>query len=168
MSARSKASPQRYWLLKSEAECFGFDDLWRAPKRRTAWDGVRNYQARNFLRDQMSVGDGVLFYHSNAEPSGVAGLARVASKAYPDPTQFDPSAEHFDPKSRREDPAWLQVDIEAWQRLPRFVPLAELKLDPRLAKMLVIQRGQRLSVMPVSAPEWRAVLALGGLAELHA
>ena len=160
--------PERYWLLKSDTECFTFDDLWSAPQRRTGWDGVRNYQARNFLRDQMGMGDGVLFYHSNAEPSGVAGLARVVSKAYPDPTQFDPSDEHFDPKSRREDPAWMQVDIEAWQRLPRFVSLAEIKADPRLSKMLVIQRGQRLSVLPVSAAEWRVVLELGGLPKLHA
>jgi predicted RNA-binding protein with PUA-like domain len=160
---RSKNASPRYWLLKTEAECFGFDDLARAPGKRTGWDGVRNYQARNFLRDSMSIGDLVLYYHSNAEPSGIAGIARIASAAYPDPTQFDPAAEHFDPKSRREDPPWMQVDVEAVLKLPRFVSLEELKRDPRLARMLVLQRGQRLSVLPVEAGEWRVVLELAGV-----
>ena len=157
-------STPRYWLLKSEAECFGFDDLVRAPNRRTGWDGVRNYQARNFIRDSMSIGDLVLYYHSNAEPSGIAGIARIASAAHPDPTQFDPANEHFDPKSRREDPPWMQVEVEAVAKLPRFVSLEELKRDARLAKMLVLQRGQRLSVLPVEPGEWRVVLEIAGLA----
>jgi predicted RNA-binding protein with PUA-like domain len=152
-----------YWLLKSEAECFSFDDLWNAPHRRTGWDGVRNYQARNFMRDSMRIGDGVLFYHSNGEPAGVAGIARVVSAAYPDPTQFDPAAQHFDPKSKREDPPWVQVDIEALKPCARFVTLEDLRQADGLAGMLVLRRGQRLSVMPVTAREWTAVLALGGL-----
>jgi predicted RNA-binding protein with PUA-like domain len=160
--AKSSAAPQ-YWLLKSEPECFSFEDLWKAPRRRTGWDGVRNYQARNFMRDAMRVGDGVLYYHSSAEPPGIAGIARVASAAYPDPTQFDPAAEHFDPKSKREAPQWFQVDIEAVKKLPRFVALEDLKSVSGVAGMLVLQRGQRLSVMPVSAKEWGIVLELAGL-----
>jgi predicted RNA-binding protein with PUA-like domain len=159
---KSKSAAQ-YWLLKSEPDCFSFDDLWNAARRRTGWDGVRNYQARNFMRDAMRVGDGVLYYHSGAEPPGVAGLARVASAAYADPTQFDPAAEHFDPKSKREAPQWFQVDIEAVRKLPRYVALADLKRAHDLADMLVLQRGQRLSVMPVTKNEWGIVLALGGL-----
>ena len=160
----SAPEPQRrYWLFKSEPECFSFADLARAPRRRTGWDGVRNHQARNFLRDSMRVGDGILYYHSSAEPPGVAGIARVASAAYPDPTQFDPAAEHFDPRSTRADPVWYQVDVEAVCELPRFVPLSELRARPELASMPLLQRGQRLSLMPVEPEHWRAVLALGGL-----
>src|SRR5436190_21046965 len=147
----SSKKARGYWLVKSEPDCFSFDDLWRAPRRTTGWDGVRNYQARNFLRDAMRVGDGVLYYHSGAEPPGVAGIARVASDAYPDPTQFDPAAEHFDPKSRRASPQWFQVDIQAVAKLARYVTLADLRGATALAKMLVLQRGQRLSVVPVTA-----------------
>jgi predicted RNA-binding protein with PUA-like domain len=159
--AKSRAA-HGYWLVKSEPDCFSFDDLWSAPRRTTGWDGVRNYQARNFLRDAMRVGDGVLYYHSGAEPPGVAGIARVASAAYPDPTQFDPAAEHFDPKSKRDAPQWFQVDVQAVKKLARFVTLADLRGDEGLARMLVLQRGQRLSVMPVTPSEWGIVLALGG------
>jgi len=160
---RSSPRKAQYWLVKSEPDCFSFDDLWTAPRRTTGWDGVRNYQARNFLRDAMRVGDGVLYYHSGAEPPGVAGIARVASASYPDPTQFDPAAEHFDPKSRREMPLWFQVDIQAVRKLPRFLSLRTLKSEKALARMRVLQRGQRLSVMPVEPAEWGIVLALGGL-----
>lgn len=156
-------SARGYWLMKSEAECFSFDDLWNAPGRRTGWDGVRNYQARNFIRDAMQVGDGVLYHHSNSEPAGVAGIARVVSAAYPDPTQFDPAAEHFDPKSQRAAPQWFQVDVEAVKKLARFVALEDLRAAEELGEMLVLQRGQRLSVMPVTENEWAVVLALGGL-----
>lgn len=154
---------RQYWLFKSEPECFSFADLVRAPRGRTGWDGVRNHQARNFLRDSMRVGDLVLYYHSSAEPPGVAGIARVASAAYPDPTQFDPAAEHFDPRSTRAAPTWYQVDLEAVRELRRFVPLAELRARPDLAGMALLQRGQRLSLMPVEEAHWRAVVALGGL-----
>jgi predicted RNA-binding protein with PUA-like domain len=153
---------RRYWLMKSEPDVFSYDDLERAKDRTTPWDGVRNYRARNFMRDEMAVGDGVLYYHSNADPPGVAGIAEVASEAYPDPTQFDLADGHFDPKSKESDPRWFLVDVQAVRKLPRFVSLADLKADPRLAEMGVVQRGNRLSVQPVEADEWRVVLELGG------
>lgn len=156
------AKRPRYWLIKSEPEEFSFDDLWRARGRTTCWDGVRNYQARNLMRDEMRVGDGVLYYHSNAKPPGIAGLAEVAREAYPDPTQFDPADKHYDPKASPDDPPWLMVDVRAVKKLPRFVPLDELKQNRALAKMMVVQRGSRLSVQPVTAREWKAVLAMAG------
>lgn len=154
----------RHWLVKTEPESFSFEDLWRAPRRRTAWDGVRNYQARNLLRDEMALGDGVLVYHSSAEPPGVAGVAIVSGPARADPTQFDPRDEHYDPKSTRDAPRWVQVELRALARLPRFVPLAELRAERALAGMALLQKGQRLSVQPVSDAHWKRVLALGGLA----
>lgn len=158
------AAKKRYWLMKSEPDVFSFDDLQKAPKQTTLWDGVRNYRARNFMRDEMKVGDGILYYHSNADPPGVAGLAEVASAAYPDPTQFDPEDSHFDPKSDPENPRWWLVDVRAVKPLKRFVSLAELKAHPELsATMGVCQRGNRLSVQPVEAEEWRLVKRLGGL-----
>ena len=159
---RPTRSP-RYWLLKSEPEVFSFDDLWRAPRRTTFWDGVRNYQARNLLREGMRVGDGVLFYHSNAAPPGVAGVAEVASVARPDPTQFDPGDPHHDPRSTPDAPRWWGVDVRAVAKLPRFVPLEVLRAEPGLSGMALLQRGSRLSVQPVSPWEWRHVRALGGL-----
>lgn len=164
-SAARKPAPRRFWLVKSEPSSFSFDALWRAPKRRTGWEGVRNHQARNFMRDDMQVGDGVLFYHSSAEPSGIAGLARVASAAYADPSQFDPQSPYFDSRSKREQPTWMQVDIAAVARLPRVLALAELRADARLASLLVLRRGQRLSVMPVTPAEWATVLELAGIDE---
>lgn len=153
----------RYWLLKSEPAVFSFDDLWKAKQRSTPWDGVRNYQARNFLRDAMSPGDGVLYYHSNADPPGIAGIARIASAAYPDPTQFDPADAHYDPRSAPDDPRWWLVDVQAVERLPRFLSRQDLQGVPALAQMVVLQRGSRLSVQPVTAAEWRAVRRLAGL-----
>jgi len=152
-----------HWLIKSEPDEFSFDDLWQAKGRRTMWDGVRNYQARNYLRDGMKVGDQVLYYHSNADPAGVVGVAEVVREAYPDPTQFEPGHPHEDPKSEREAPRWVAVDVRALQRLPRVVTLADLKAEPALAGMAVVQRGSRLSVTPVTAREWAVVLALGGV-----
>jgi predicted RNA-binding protein with PUA-like domain len=149
--------------MKSEPDVFSFDDLMASKGRRTLWDGVRNYQARNLMRDEMAVGDGVLYYHSNAKPPGVAGVAEVASEAYPDPTQFDPADAHHDPKSDPEDPRWWLVDIVGVEPLPEFVPLDALKANPKLSEMVVTQRGSRLSVQPVTAAEWRAVLKMGGL-----
>ncbi len=148
-----------HWLLKSEPQTFSFDDLLAAPGRTTAWDGVRNYQARNFLRDGMKPGDPVLFYHSSTRPPGVVGTAEVASASYPDPTQFDPESAYFDPKATREEPRWFSVDIKAVARLPRPVTLQELKNDSRLTDVKV-QRGNRLSVMPVTAGEFEVVLEL--------
>ena len=157
------ATRKQYWLMKSEPDVYSFDDLWKAKKRTTFWDGVRNYTARNFMRNDMRVGDGVLYYHSNAKPPGIAGLAEVASEAYADPTQFDPQDGHFDPKSPRDDPRWSGVDVRAIERLPAFVSLEDLRADPRLADMVVLRRGNRLSITPVSAAEWKRIRALGGL-----
>jgi predicted RNA-binding protein with PUA-like domain len=157
------AAVARHWLLKTDPESFSFDDLWAAPKRRATWDGVRNHQARNFLRDSMRSGDHVLVYHSRADPPGVAGIARIFGAARPDPTQFDAADEHFDPKARREDPTWYAIDIQALARVKRYVSLEMLHSDPRLARMFVVQRGQRLSVQPVQPGDWRVVLELAGL-----
>ncbi len=153
---------RRYWLMKSEPDVYSFDDLLSEPDGRTPWDSIRNYQARNFMRDDMRIGDLVLFYHSNAKPPGVAGLAIVASDPYPDPTQFDPKHKYYDPKSTRENPRWILVDIAPFDRLPRFVPLNELKSNPKLSDMLVCRKGSRLSIQPVQAGEWKEVLTMAG------
>lgn len=152
---------RRYWLLKSEPESFSFDDLLAAPDRTTLWDGVRNYQARNSMRDEMRPGDGVLFYHSGANPPGVAGLAEVVSAARPDPTAFDPAHPGYDPKSRPDAPAWMAVEIRAVKPFPAIVSLAELRDDSGAATLQVLRRGNRLSVTPVSTTEWNAVCRLG-------
>lgn len=152
-----------YWLLKTDPDSFHFDALWNAPRRTTGWDSVRNHQARNFLRDTMRVGDLALLYHSSCDPAGVIGVGRIASAARPDPTQFDPRDEHFDARSRREDPTWWEVDVQALARCPRFVSLADLRAEPRLAGMAVLQRGQRLSVQPVEAAHFALVLELAGV-----
>ena len=157
MAKRSK----RYWLFKSDQASFSLEDLRNAPGARTAWDGVRNYQARNFLRDEVRPGDGVLVYHSGTGQPAVVGLAEVASEAQVDPTQFDPRDEHHDPDSPREAPRWYLVELRAVEALARPVSLAELKADPLLAAMLVVQRGQRLSIQPVEEAHWRRVLELG-------
>jgi predicted RNA-binding protein with PUA-like domain len=149
---------KRCWLMKSEPSVFSIDDL--AKVKRTSWDGVRNYQARNLLRDDVKVGDDVLFYHSSADPAGVAGLARIARAAYPDPTQFDAKSEYHDPKATRDAPPWVVVDVEFVRKLPRVVTLAELKANPALKDMVVTRRGSRLSVQPVTPAEFAAVLAM--------
>jgi predicted RNA-binding protein with PUA-like domain len=161
--AAPRAAAPRYWLLKSEPEVFSFADLERARGRRTLWDGVRSYQARNLLRDELARGDGVLFYHSNAEPPGVAGVARVVRAGLSDPTQFDPEHAHHDPKSAPEEPRWYAVEVQAVRALPRFVSLTELRGEPRLAGMELLRRGSRLSVQPVTPAHWRVVLERGGL-----
>ena len=148
----------RTWLMKSEPDVYGYDDLER--DGRTPWDGIRNYQARNFMRDEMSVGDRVLFYHSNTQPPGVVGLAEVVSEPYPDPTQFDPDSAYHDPKATPESPRWILVDVAPLRRLPRPVTLAEMKQDPALAEMPLVRRGNRLSVMPVADAEAERILAL--------
>ncbi len=154
---------RRYWLFKSEPDAFSFDDLWKAKKRTTLWDGVRNYQARNLLRDDVQVGDGVLYYHSSCQPPGVVGIAEVVRAGYPDPTQFESSDAHHDPKSDPDDPRWFAVDIRAVKKGARFVPLDELRAEKRLASMGLLRRGNRLSVQPVTAAEWKHVVALLGL-----
>ena len=151
---------KRYWLVKSEPDVYGIQDLERDGS--TLWDGVRNYQARNFMRDEMKVGDPVLYYHSNAKPPGVAGLARVSREGYPDPTQFDIESKYYDPKAKVEDPRWILVDIEFVAAFDRLVPLEELKGDPALEGMLVTRRGQRLSVQPVEEKHFRRVCEMAG------
>jgi predicted RNA-binding protein with PUA-like domain len=158
----ANASERRYWLFKTEPESFSYEDLVRAPRSRIAWDGVRNYQARNSLRDDVKLGDGVLVYHSSTEPPGVVGVARVVGESAVDPTQFDPRDEHFDAGSERASPRWVQVEIEAVFAMPRFLPLDELRADPSLAGMALLQRGQRLSIQPVKPAEWQTVLERGG------
>ncbi len=147
------------WLMKSEPEVFSVDDLRRAG--RTPWTGVRNYQARNFMRDRMQVGDAVLFYHSNADPTGVAGVGRVASAAYPDPTQFDARDAGYEPRATREKPVWMVVDVAFVEKFPRVVTLAELRAEPGLAGLMVLQRGARLSIQPVSPEHARLILRRG-------
>lgn len=160
--ARRKGE-KRYWLVKTEPDVFSFDDLLAAPDRTTHWDGVRNYQARNFLRDQMKRGDGVLVYHSNADPPGIAGLAEVAREGYPDPSQFDRRSKYFDPKAKLEAPTWFVVDVRAVQPFERLLPLPELREVPGLEGMVLLQKGSRLSVQPVAPKEWEIVLRLAGL-----
>ena len=148
-----------YWLMKSEPDEFSIDDLVRAPKKTTPWFGVRNYLARNYMRDAMKVGDGVLFYHSSCPEPGIAGLAKVASTPYPDETQFDPKGKYFDPKATRETPRWMLVDVKL-ERKTRLVSLAEMRAEKALAGMITLQRGNRLSITPVSPAEWKHI---GGL-----
>jgi predicted RNA-binding protein with PUA-like domain len=152
-----------YWLMKSEPDVFPYSDLVKSKNSTTLWDGVRNYQARNMMRDDMKVGDLVLYYHSNTKPPGIVAVAEVVKEGYVDPTQFDPKDSHFDPKSKPENPRWFVVDIKAKAELPKYVPLDDLKANPKLAEMAVVQRGQRLSVQPVSAAHFREVLRMGGL-----
>ncbi len=149
-----------YWLFKSEPDCFSFDDLCRAPGRTTGWDGVRNFQARNYLRDQVRVGDGVLYYHSNAGPPGIVGIAEVVEAGHPDPTAFDPSADHHDPRSRPESPTWYQVAIRAVRPIEPAMGLPQLRRVAALASMELLKKGSRLSIQPVGADEWAAILEL--------
>ena len=150
-----------YWLMKSEPSDVSVDDLARMPTKTVPWYGVRNYQARNFMRDEMKAGDGVLFYHSSCPEPGIAGLAEVASNAYPDATQFDKQSKYFDAKSTREEPRWMNVDVKLVKKT-RLLSLDEMRGAPSLSTMRVLQRGNRLSITPVTAAEWRAVMALLG------
>lgn len=150
-----------YWLMKSEPDCFSIDDLAKRPGRTSGWDGVRNYQVRNMFRDQMKKGDKALFYHSSCEVPGVVGVMSIVSNAYPDPTQFDPKADHYDPKSTRENPRWLQVDVKFERKLKKPVTLATLRAhEPQLRGLLVLQPGTRLSVTPVREDHWNYILTL--------
>lgn len=150
------------WLLKTEPDAFSFQDLFASPERTTPWEGVRNYGARNFLRE-MRVDDAVLIYHSSIPVPGVAGLARVVRESYPDPTQFEPTSSTFDPKATRTAPRWDAVDVQAVAKLPHFVTLASLRQEPALGELRLLQRGNRLSVMPVSRAELEGILRLGQL-----
>lgn len=149
----------QFWLMKSEPDTYSIDDLAKAAGP-AMWEGCRNYTVRNFFRDTMQVGDLAFFYHSNAEPSGIVGTMKVVSTAYPDPTQFDPKSEYYDAKSTVETPRWLAVDVELIDQWNRVIPLSELRETPGLEEMLVIRRGQRLSVMPVTESEWNIVCDL--------
>jgi predicted RNA-binding protein with PUA-like domain len=153
-------SERRYWLMKSEPDSFSIYDLERAPNQTTFWDGVRNYQARNFLRDDMKVGDGVLFYHSGAEPPGVAGVAEIVREGYPDHTAFDPDHKYYDPKSALAKPTWFMTDIKLVRVFPTVLPLEVIKRTPGLENMAVVQRGSRLSVQPVAKREWDIIMKL--------
>jgi predicted RNA-binding protein with PUA-like domain len=146
----------RYWLMKSEPSEVSIDDLANMPKQTVPWFGVRNYQARNFMMNEMAVGDGVLFYHSSCVEPGVAGICEVASSAYPDATQFDPRSPYHDPKATPEKPRWFNVEVKLVRKIG-LIPLATLRADPALAEMLVLKRGNRLSITPVSAAQWRHI-----------
>lgn len=148
-----------YWLMKSEPSECSIDDLAAAPAQTVPWIGVRNFQARNFMRDEMKAGDGVLFYHSSCPEPGVAGIAEVASTAYPDETQFDPASHYFDAKATREEPRWMHVDVKLVRKTP-LLALARMRELPQLETMRLLKRGNRLSITPVTPAEWREVLAL--------
>jgi predicted RNA-binding protein with PUA-like domain len=149
---------KQHWLIKSEPEEYSIDQFKKDGK--TAWAGVRNFQARNFMRDAMKIGDGILFYHSSCDPTAIVGEAEVASAAYPDPTQFDKKGDYYDPKSKPEAPTWMMVDIRYVKTFQHQPTLAELKQTKGLEKMMLLQRGSRLSIQPVKAEEWNIILAL--------
>ncbi len=147
-----------YWLMKSEPGEFSIDDLARAPRKTTPWFGVRNYTARNYMRDAMRIGDGVLFYHSSCEVPGIAGIAKVASRPRPDASQFDRRSPYFDPKSDKDDPRWMLVDVKL-VRKTRLMPLDEMRASPELEDMVVLRRGNRLSITPVSEAQWKFIVS---------
>lgn len=155
--------PAQYWLVKTEPESYSIDDL--ARDKRTCWDGVRNYQARNYMRDGMKIGDLVLIYHSNANPNGIVGIAKVASATYPDHTAQDEKNDHYDPKSTSENPIWMMVDLEFVKKLKSPVTLEMMKRERKLDDMLVLRRGQRLSVMPVEEKHFDIICHLAALAQ---
>jgi len=146
----------RYWLMKSEPSDCSVDDLAALPQQSVDWYGVRNYQARNFMRNQMDINDGVLFYHSNCKQPGIAGIARVSALAYPDSTQFDTESKYFDPKTTPEQPRWFNVDVQLVKKIP-LIALSELRLHPELANMRTLQRGNRLSITPLDPAEWQFI-----------
>jgi predicted RNA-binding protein with PUA-like domain len=151
----------KYWLIKSEPEVFSIDDLAKSKNKTTHWDGVRNYQARNYMRDEMKLGDKIIFYHSNSEPPGAAGICEVVKEAYPDFTAFDPEDPHYDPKSKRDNPAWMMVDVKFVQKFSKLVSLSEIKSNKKLQKMKLVQPGNRLSVMPVTKEEFDEIVKMG-------
>ena len=165
MATKQKPAPiaRQYWLFKSEPESYSITDLARETTKTTFWDGVRNYQARNLLRDTIKLGDRVLFYHSNAEPMVIVGTAEVVQTGYPDHTAFDPQDHHYDPKSKPDQPTWFMVDIKLLQVFPKPVTRDDLKACSALSDMMVLRRGARLSIQPVTASEWQAVHRLAGV-----
>ncbi len=153
----------RHWLLKTEPDVFSFEDLTKRPKKTEPWNGVRNYQVRNYMRDDMALGDLGFFYHSSCPQPGIAGVVKIVKEAYPDPTQFDPASEYFDAGSKPENPRWLMVDVKWEASFPNFVSLESLKADPKLAEMLILRKGNRLSITPVEKAHWDRICKLGGL-----
>ena len=149
-----------YWLIKSEPSCFSIDDLRNSPEHTSPWDGVRNYQARNFMRDKMKIGDQMFFYHSNCNPPGIVGIAEVVSDAYPDYTAFDPLSEHPDASSTPDNPRWFMVDVRFKEKFKSIISLETLKQYPALENMALVRKGNRLSVMPVTENEWAFILSL--------
>ncbi len=151
-----------YWLLKSEPDAFSIDDLVAAPKQSTCWDGVRNYQVRNFMRDQMQVNDQAFFYHSSCAQPGIAGVVTISRAAYPDPTQFDRKHDHYDAASKCDDPRWLMIDVKLQRKFKRIITLDELRRhqEQELKQLLILKRGNRLSITPVEASEWRFIINL--------
>jgi len=152
---------KKYWLFKSEPSEFSWDDLKKSKNKTTFWDGVRNYQARNFLRDEIKKGDGVLFYHSSSDPLAIVGDCEVVKEGYPDHTQFVSNSDHFDPKAKKDNPTWFIVDIKLVKEFKKPVTLDSIKANPKLKGMKLIQRGQRLSVMPVTKTEWDEIIKMG-------
>jgi predicted RNA-binding protein with PUA-like domain len=156
---------RKYWLMKSEPSCFSLNDLKQMPKMTEHWDGVRNYQARNLLRDEIKIGDGVLFYHSNCPEPAIVGLARVVREGYPDHTALDPREKHFDPRSSDDKPIWYMVDVQYVCHLSQPITRDDLRQHPLLSGMGVLRKGNRLSVQPVRAEEWQAILDLEEIEE---
>jgi predicted RNA-binding protein with PUA-like domain len=150
----------KFWLFKSEPSSFSIDDLAASADRTTHWEGVRNFQARNFLRDDVARGDKVLFYHSNAKPSGIVGDCDVTRAGYPDHFALDPNSKYFDPKASKDNPIWYMVDVKLNQKFNAIIPLTMLKKTPGLERMMVCQRGTRLSIQPVTADEWEVIVEL--------
>lgn len=150
----------RHWLMKSEPDTFGIDDLIRRPRQTEHWDGVRNYQARNMIRDEMKKGDQAFFYHSSCDEPAIVGIVDIVRDAYPDSTALDPESPYFDPKSTSDSPRWYMVDVRFRRKLRRPLTLAELKQQPALAGLPLLRRGNRLSILPISAEEWKFILSL--------
>ena|SRR3990167_2604036 len=150
----------RYWLLKSEPSCFSIDDLQQSPNQTTHWDGVRNYQARNYLRDQMQPGDAAFFYHSNCKTPGITGIVKIISNAYPDYTAFDPNSEHPDLSSNPDNPRWFMVDVQFVEKFENIISLAELKQHPELHQLALLKKGNRLSVSTISEQAWNYIMSI--------
>jgi len=150
----------KYWLMKSEPDVFGIDDLKNAPGKTEPWDGVRNYQARNMMRNEMKPGDLAFFYHSNCKEPGIAGIMKIVREAYPDSTAYDPDAMYYDPKNDPDKPRWYRVDVRYVRKLKRVITLSELKVHPELTDLPLLRRGNRLSIMPVSRQQWECILTL--------
>jgi predicted RNA-binding protein with PUA-like domain len=154
---------KKYWLMKTEPDCYSYEDLEKEKRGQGHWEGVRNFQARNFMKDDMQIGDGVLFYYSSCAEPGVVGIAEVASEPYPDHTQFDAKSEYYDPSANPDKPKWYMVDVKPVQKLPKYVSLKQMRETPELEGMVTLRRGNRLSITPVTAGEWKVIRRLGGL-----